>query len=65
MGPQDVLEISVLIGVRRLGRKRHHPAAADDLVAGDLGLYQVLVDRKGSRPGRCRDLPEAPGVLRL
>src|SRR3954447_2428530 len=38
--------------MRRIRRKRHHPAAVDDLVAGNLGLDQVLVNRREGSPAR-------------
>jgi hypothetical protein len=52
MSPQDILELAVLIGMSRFGRKCHHPPAPDDLVARDLGLDQVLVNRRESSPTR-------------
>ena len=44
VGPQDVIQIALLAGMGLQGRHGYHPAAADDLVARDLRLDQMLVE---------------------
>src|SRR4051812_49963084 len=57
MGMHNIIELAVLNGMRRFGRQRHHSTATDDLVAGDLGLDQALVDRRRTMPPPRRRQP--------
>ena len=44
VSPEDVIQLGVLSGVGLVGRKRHHPAAADELVARHLRLDQAVTE---------------------
>ena len=44
MSPQEVVEIDLLIGVGFIGRRRHHPPAANHFIACLLRHDQAIVE---------------------